>query len=68
MHNQIQIHTKNMSAKERVRVKWGNTRKLSREVENKLQSGKKTSLGRLIEEKTEILNNIKCDLYKERGH
>lgn len=43
MHNQIQIHTKKMSAKERVRVKWGNTRKLSREVENKLQSGKKTS-------------------------
>lgn len=49
-------------------MKWGNTRKLSREVENKLQSGKKTSLGRQIEEKTEILNNIKCDLYKERGH
>lgn len=68
MHNQIQIHTHKMSAKERVRVKWGNTRKLSREVENKLQSGKKTSLGRQIEEKTEILNNIKYDLYKERGH
>lgn len=51
MHNQIQIHTKKMSAKERVRVKWGNTRKFSREVENKLQSGKKTSLGRQIEEK-----------------